>query len=403
MSVIPYSCMNQNTEVMKTYPIALFFLVFLLLTVPDTRLTAEHYEEEYEPDYPQMVIDVFDDLLDRSPTRREMRKYSDLADYRQYDYEDLERRIHDDYDVHSRERKHVSYRRVKDYEIYRTRRWVEADFEKHVGRLPDEYEMQEYCEYGIDENLSEWELECLIRDDYQGIRESYWNDRNYHYDFPRYTSVREAEIIVEEAYQDYLGRSPERGGMRNYVSLMMDEGWPEKRIRENIKNSREAFIERNKRVVEKAFEDLLDRSPSSRERDDYLEEMYDRHWDEGDLRDDIRRGEEFQFTRPNRMIEEAYREVLLREADSSTYEGLRREIVKHGWSLDRFKKHLLKSDEYKNVTIPMLVRKAYLEVFGREPDPAGERGYIDAMRDGWSYEKLTRELRKSDEYRTKRR
>ena len=388
---------------MKTHPIALYTLVFLLLAAPDTRLVADRYEEEYEPDYPQMVIDVFDDLLDRNPTRREMRKYGNLAENRSYAYEDLERQIRDDYDIHSRGRKHDFHRNPRDYEVYQVRRRVEADFEKHVGRLPDEYEMEEYCEYSIDENLSEWELECLIRDDYKGVWEPYWNDRYYHYDFPRYTSVREAEIIVEEAYQDYLGRSPERSGMRNYVSLMMDEGWPEKRIRENIKNSREAFIERNKRVVEKAFQDLLDRSPSSRERDDYLEEMYDRHWDEGDLRKDIRKGEEFQFTRPNRMIEEAYREVLLREPDSSAYEGLRREIVKNGWSLDRVIKHLRKSNEYRNITIPMLVKKAYQEVLGRDPDPQGQRDYVEAMRKGWTYEKLTKELRKSAEYRSKKR
>ena len=50
-----------------------------------------------------------------------------------------------------------------------------------------------------------------------------------------------------------------------------------------------------------------------------------------------------------------------------------------------------------------IVRRAYLSILGREPDPAS-RSYIDrVMRDRWSQGDIERELRKSPEYRNKRR
>ncbi len=50
-----------------------------------------------------------------------------------------------------------------------------------------------------------------------------------------------------------------------------------------------------------------------------------------------------------------------------------------------------------------IVRRAYLAVLDREPDP-GSRGYVErVLRDGWTREDVERDLRKSDEYRARRR
>jgi len=49
-----------------------------------------------------------------------------------------------------------------------------------------------------------------------------------------------------------------------------------------------------------------------------------------------------------------------------------------------------------------IVRRAYLAVLDREPDP-GSRGYVEnVLRDGWTRKDVERELRKSDEYRDMR-
>ncbi len=50
-----------------------------------------------------------------------------------------------------------------------------------------------------------------------------------------------------------------------------------------------------------------------------------------------------------------------------------------------------------------MVRRAYLSVLGREPDPAS-RSYVDAvMKNNWNQQQLEIELMKSPEYRDKRR
>ena len=50
-----------------------------------------------------------------------------------------------------------------------------------------------------------------------------------------------------------------------------------------------------------------------------------------------------------------------------------------------------------------MVRRAYLSVLGREPDPAS-RSYVDAvMKNNWNQQQLETELRKSPRYRDKRR
>jgi hypothetical protein len=49
-----------------------------------------------------------------------------------------------------------------------------------------------------------------------------------------------------------------------------------------------------------------------------------------------------------------------------------------------------------------VVRRAYLAVFNREPDPAS-RAYVDhVLRDGWSQQDVERALRNSAEYRNRR-
>ena len=51
-----------------------------------------------------------------------------------------------------------------------------------------------------------------------------------------------------------------------------------------------------------------------------------------------------------------------------------------------------------------IVRRAYLAILKREPDPAGAEGFIAAvMRDNWSQPDVERELRKSAEFRDGRR
>lgn len=120
-------------------------------------------------------------------------------------------------------------------------------------------------------------------------------------------------------------------------------------------------------------------------------------------RDDRRRGED-----PERIVRRAYRDILDREPD---YNGLRlyvRHIEEDDWSEAQVRSALRDSSEYRQQNqmtrekAEDIVRAAYRNVLGRDPD-AGASGYVNrVMREKWTQQDVERELRKSPEYRGRR-
>ena len=111
------------------------------------------------------------------------------------------------------------------------------------------------------------------------------------------------------------------------------------------------------------------------------------------------------FDDPDRVVRRAYRDILDREPDARGLRLYRSRIVDDGWSEAQVREALRESPEYheKNTMTRAraeeIVRRAYLSVFGREPDP-GSRGYVDrVLRDHWTQQDVERELRRSPEYR----
>ena len=108
---------------------------------------------------------------------------------------------------------------------------------------------------------------------------------------------------------------------------------------------------------------------------------------------------------PDRIVRRAYEDILEREPDQAGLRLYRSRIVDDGWSESDVREALRKSPEFREKnTMTMaraqdIVRRAYLSILKREPDP-GSRGYVDKVfREHWSQEDVERELRKSDEYR----
>ncbi len=88
----------------------------------------------------------------------------------------------------------------------------------------------------------------------------------------------------------------------------------------------------------------------------------------------------------------------------------RSKVLDQGWDEQDVRRALMKSPEYRernrlsDEDAEEIVRRAYLSVLDREPDPAGMRGYkAKVLNDHWNAEDVARELRKSDEYRSKQR
>lgn len=108
-------------------------------------------------------------------------------------------------------------------------------------------------------------------------------------------------------------------------------------------------------------------------------------------------------------VRRLYQEVLLREADAQGLALYRNHITNDRWSEQDVRNALLKSPEYRQrpamtpqQNAEQIVARAYRSILGREPDPAS-RVYVDkVLRERWTEEDVTRELKKSPEYRNKR-
>ena len=164
------------------------------------------------------------------------------------------------------------------------------------------------------------------------------------------------------------------------------------------------------KAIRRAFDDVLDREPTSSELRRYRDLMEDEGWSEKDVRDDLRRRESRSSDRDTRDVERvirrAYQDILDREPDRDGMRLYRSRMIDDGWSEKDVRDALRKSPEYRTVTrenAQETVRKAYLSVLGREPDAASS-GYVNkVMRERWSQADVERELRKSPEYKNRSR
>jgi hypothetical protein len=219
---------------------------------------------------------------------------------------------------------------------------------------------------------------------------------------------------IERAFEDVLDRRPTGGERRRYRELMEEEYWTEGDVRDDLRDRSE--YERSRRredpdkVIQRAYEDILDRAPDRDGLRLYRSRMIDDDWTEDDVREALRKSPEYaeyHKERAERIIRQAYEDVLDREPDAEGMTSYRAKVMNQGWDERDVRDALKKSPEYRQkgrVTQEQaeeIVRRAYEDVLDREPD-AASRGYVDkVLRDQWTAEDVARELRKSPEYRNK--
>ncbi|HWA11140.1 MAG TPA: DUF4214 domain-containing protein [Opitutaceae bacterium] len=161
--------------------------------------------------------------------------------------------------------------------------------------------------------------------------------------------ARTAENVVRQAYREILGREPDPDGLRSYRDKLMHEGWTAEMLRAHLKTSGEA-----------------------------------------------------KAINPDDVITRAYREILKREPDPDGLQHYRQLITRDGWTEPQVRADLLRSAEESATAVRNLVTRAYREVLGRDPDPAGLASYEKAVREkGWTDRQVREALMKSDEYRQK--
>lgn len=105
---------------------------------------------------------------------------------------------------------------------------------------------------------------------------------------------------------------------------------------------------------------------------------------------------------PDKLIKDAFKDLLDREPDAGELREFRSRVIDAGWTERMLRDHLRSEDRYRNEAAELIVRRAYREVLGREADAGGLRQYTWAVRDkGWTESDVRDDLRKSAEYRNK--
>jgi Peptidase inhibitor family I36 len=114
----------------------------------------------------------------------------------------------------------------------------------------------------------------------------------------RYGSAN-PELIVTRAYQDVLQRDPDPSGMRTYRSRIIDDGWSEQQVREDLRRSPE-YREKNtmtlakaEEIVRQAYLTVLNREPDPASRG-FVDEVFRRRMTREQLESTLRASAEYR-------------------------------------------------------------------------------------------------------------
>lgn len=157
---------------------------------------------------------------------------------------------------------------------------------------------------------------------------------------------RDAERIVRANYLDFLGREPDPPGQRFYVSRLLDAGWSEEQLRDTLRRSQE-FRDRDvDAIIRRTYASVLGRDPDAGGLANYRRAL-GRGMTEGELRAELLRSHEGGDKRVRDAITRAYREVLKRDPDPGGLENYIKLMSQKGWSESDVRENLRRSDEYR--------------------------------------------------------
>ena len=107
------------------------------------------------------------------------------------------------------------------------------------------------------------------------------------------------ETIIRRAYQDLLERDPDQSGMRTYRRHIIDDGWTEQDVRDDIRKSRE-YREKNtmtrakaQDIVRRAYLAVLKREPDAASQG-WVNNVLRDGWTQEDVERELRRSPEYR-------------------------------------------------------------------------------------------------------------
>lgn len=154
-------------------------------------------------------------------------------------------------------------------------------------------------------------------------------------------------------------------------------------------------------AIYRAFREVLNRPPDPEGLRLYRNRIIHEGWSEGQMIAQLQRSEEARGTDANAAITRAYREVLGRDPDPAGLAHYRAKW-REGWTQGQIRDDLRRSVESRSSYIQNAITRAYRELLGRDPDPAGYATYERLMRErGYSERDVRAAIMSGDEYRQK--
>lgn len=153
------------------------------------------------------------------------------------------------------------------------------------------------------------------------------------------------------------------------------------------------------RAIRAAYRDVLNRDPDPEGARFYLGRLLDAGWSENQLRDAIRRGDEFRSRDLEAIVRRVYREVFSRDPDASGLAAYTRSLSR-GQTEAELRAELRRSQEGDAISVTAAITRAYRDILKRDPDPIGLDNYRRLVRDkAWDENRIREDLRRSAEYR----
>ncbi len=100
--------------------------------------------------------------------------------------------------------------------------------------------------------------------------------------------------ILRNAFRDLLSREPDLAGLGYLRSMIVDQGWTEEMVRDNIRHGEEFRREGADRIIRQAYKDVLGREARPDELDRYRRILLERDWLGKDVREDLKRSDEYR-------------------------------------------------------------------------------------------------------------
>ncbi|MBI5691488.1 MAG: DUF4214 domain-containing protein [Verrucomicrobia bacterium] len=157
---------------------------------------------------------------------------------------------------------------------------------------------------------------------------------------------RTAEMLVERAYREVLDRPADPEGLRRYRDRLMHDGWSEREVIEQLQRSPEARAIKADEAITKIYREVLGRDPDPNGLAHYRSK-WRQGWTQGQIREDLRRSHEGRDTRIREVITRAYREVLGRDPDPAGYANYERLMRERGYTERDIRRALMGGDEYR--------------------------------------------------------